>query len=134
MYSKDEKPFEEIENAIYALDSPTIDLCLSLFPRAKFRKTKSGIKLHTLLDVRNSIPTFIEITNALLHDVNILDKLIIEPGSFYIMDRAYGDFGKLYKINESFGFFIIRAKKNFSFRRIYSHKVDKTKGLRVVTK
>lgn len=121
---------EEIDGAIYALDSTTIDLCLSIFRWAKFRKTKAGIKMHTLLDLKGSIPTFIEITNALSHDVNILDILITEPGAYYIMDRAYVDFKRLYKINKNLGYFIIRAKKNFSFQRIYSSKVDKSTGLR----
>jgi hypothetical protein len=121
---------EEIHGAIYALDSTTIDLCLSIFDWAKFRKTKAGIKLHTLLELKGSLPTFIEITNALSHDVNILDILITEPGAYYIMDRAYVDFERLYKIEKNLSYFIVRAKKNFSFQRIYSKKVDKSEGLR----
>lgn len=119
----------ELENTVYALDTTTIDLCLSLFPWARFRKNKAGIKLHTLLDLRGSIPTFIEITEALLHDVNILDILVAEPGSFYIMDRGYVDFARLYSWKLCGAFFIVRAKKNFKFRRLYSRKVDRSTGL-----
>jgi len=120
----------ELENTVYALDATTIDLCLSLFPWARFRKTKAGIKLHTLLDLRGSIPTFIEITEALLHDVNILDILVGEPGSFYVMDRGYLDFARLYSWKLCGSFFIVRAKKNLKFRRLYSHPVDRSTGLR----
>ncbi len=120
----------ELEQTVYALDATTIDLCLSLFPWARFRKTKAGIKLHTLMDLRGSIPTFIEVTEALLHDVNILDILVVEPGSFYVMDRAYLDFKRLHLLHQSYAFFIVRAKKNFDFRRLYSHKIDKSSGLR----
>ena len=115
---------------VYALDSTTIDLCLSLFPWARFRKRKGAIKLHTLIDLRGSIPTFIEITNANVHDVNILDNLIPEPGSFYIMDRAYIDFSRLYTLNQCLSFFVTRSKINLKFRRLYSHPVDKSTGLR----
>ena len=120
----------ELENTVYALDATTIDLCLSLFPWARFRKTKAGIKLHTLLDLRGNIPTFIEITEALLHDVNILDILVAEPGSFYVMDRGYLDFARLYSWKLYGTFFVIRAKRNLKFRRLYSRKVDKSTGLR----
>ena len=120
----------ELKNTVYALDATTIDLCLSLFPWARFRKSKAGIKLHTLLDLRGNIPTFIEITEALLHDVNILDILVAEPGSFYIMDRGYIDFARLYSWNLSGAFFVVQAKKNLKFRRLYSRKVDKSTGLR----
>ena len=109
--------------------STTIDLCLSLFPWARFRKTKGGIKMHTLLDLRGNIPVFIQITHARVHDVNILDELIPEPGSIYIMDRAYIDFDRLYSLNQGLAVFVTRAKKNFQFRRLYSHKIDKTTGL-----
>jgi len=119
----------DIENTIYALDSTTIDLCLSLFPWAKFRKNKAAIKLHTLLDLRGSIPSFIDITTGLIHDVNILDVLIAEPGSYYIMDRGYLDYERLYSLEQAKAFFIIRAKKNLKFRRLYSSHVDKTTGL-----
>lgn len=120
----------ELDETVYALDSTTIDLCLSLFPWAMFRKTKGAIKLHTLLDLRGSIPVFIEITDGRFHDVNILDILIPEPGSFYIMDRGYIDFQRLYTLHTHQAIFIIRAKSNFQFRRIYSHPVDKSTGLK----
>ena len=124
---------EEFENqldeTVYALDSTTIDLCLSLFPWAKFRKHKGGIKLHTLLDVQTSIPTFIYLTPAKVHDVNILDILIPEAGAFYVMDRGYVDFARLYSLNLNNSFFVTRAKSNFRFNRIYSHAVDRTTGV-----
>jgi hypothetical protein len=120
----------ELDQTVYALDATTVDLCLSLFPWAHFRKTKAGIKLHTLLDLRGSIPTFIEITEALLHDVNILDILVAEPGSFYIMDRGYLDFLRLYLLHQHGAYFVIRAKSNLQSRRIYSHAIDKSTGLR----
>ena len=129
LYLKDDLGVE-LANTVYALDATTIDLCLSLFPWARFRKSKAGIKLHTLLDLRGSIPTFIEITEALLHDVNILDILVAEPGSFYVMDRGYVDFSRLYSWKLCGAFFIVRAKKNLKFRRLYSCKVDKSTGLR----
>ena len=120
----------EIDQTVYALDSSTIDLCLSVFPWAHFRKTKSAIKLHTLLDLRGNIPTFIYISDGKLHDVNILDELIPEPGSFYIMDRGYLDFERLHRLTLYGAFFVIRAKSNLQFRRLYSHPIDKTTGLR----
>jgi hypothetical protein len=120
----------ELDNTVYALDSTTIDLCLSLFPWARFRKTKGAIKLHALLDLRGDIPSFIEITDGKVHDVNILDELIPEPGSFYIMDRAYVDFFRLYILTQYLAFFVIRAKTNLQFRRVYSHPIDKSTGLR----
>ena len=120
----------ELDNTVYALDSTTIDLCLSLFPWARFRKTKGAIKLHALLDLRGDIPSFIEITDGKVYDVNILDELIPEPGSFYIMDRAYVDFLRLYILTQYFAFFVIRAKTNLQFRRVYSHPVDKSTGLK----
>ena len=120
----------ELDQTVYALDSTTIDLCLSLFPWAKFRKHKGAIKLHTLLELRGSIPTFIAITDGKIHDVNILDELIPEPGCFYIMDRGYLDFDRLYLLNLFHAFFIIRAKSNLQFRRLYSHPIDKSTGLR----
>jgi hypothetical protein len=120
----------ELDQTVYALDSTTIDLCLSLFPWAKFRKHKAGIKLHTLLDLRGNIPTFIRITEALRHDVNILDDLLLEAGAFYIMDRGYLDFGRLYTFHQCMAFFVTRAKGNFQFRRLYSRPVDKSTGLR----
>jgi len=119
----------ELENTVYALDATTIDLCLSLFPWAKFRKTKGAIKLHTLLDLRGSIPSFIYISEGRLHDVKALDVLPVEPGSLYVMDRAYVDFKRLNVISMQSGYFVIRAKSNLKFRRIYSHKVDRKTGL-----
>lgn len=119
----------ELKQIAYALDSTTIDLCLSLFPWASFRKHKAAIKMHTLLDLRGNIPSFIEITDGTRHDVNILDILVPEPGSFYIMDRAYLDFERLYVLTQLLSFFITRAKKNTRFRRIYSHPVDRADGL-----
>jgi len=120
----------ELDQTVYALDSTTIDLSLSLFPWAAFRQTKAAIKLHTLLDLRGSIPTFIHISEAKLHDVNVLDVLFPKPGSFYIMDRGYLDFERLYALNQNAAFFVIRAKSNFRFRRLYSHAVDKATGLK----
>ena len=120
----------ELDNTVYALDSTTVDLCLSLFPWARFRKTKGAIKLHTLLDLKSNIPTFIEITHGKVHDVNILDELIPEPGSFYIMDRAYVDFLRLHILTQCLAFFVIRAKTNLQFRRGYSHPIDKSTGLK----
>jgi len=120
----------EIDQTVYALDSSTIDLCLSVFPWAHFRKTKSAVKLHTLLDLRGNIPTFIYISDGKLHDVNILDELIPEPGSFYIMDRGYLDFERLHRLTLYRAFFVTRAKSNLQFRRLYSHPIDKTTGLR----
>jgi hypothetical protein len=120
----------ELDHTVYALDSTTIDLCLSLFPWARFRKHKGAIKLHALLDLRGNIPSFIEITDGKVHDVSILDDLIPEPGSFYIMDRAYIDFLRLHILTQCLAFFIIRAKTNFQFRRLYSHPIDKSTDLR----
>ena len=129
LYQDDPEFLVDLDQTVYALDSTTIDLCLSLFPWAKFRKNKGAVKLHTLLDIQGAIPVFIEITSGLVHDVNILDVLIPEPGSFYVMDRGYLDFRRLYRINKHFGYFIIRAKKNMKFRRLYSQKVDKSSGV-----
>ena len=120
----------ELKETVYALDSTTIDLCLSLFPWAHFRKEKGAIKLHTLLDLRGSIPSFIKITDGKVHDVNILDELVPEPGSFYIMDRGYVDFSRLYTFLQFSAFFVTRAKSNLKFRRLYSRPVDKSTGLR----
>lgn len=119
----------ELNDTIYALDSTTIDLCLSLFPWARFRKRKGAIKLHLLMDLRGNIPSFIRITDGRVHDVNILDELIPEPGSFYTMDRAYLDFSRLYLLDQCGSFFVIRAKSNLDFKRLYSHRIDKTTGL-----
>ena len=119
-----------LQAEVYALDSTTIDLCLSLFPWARFRKTKGAIKLHTLLNLRGSIPEFIHISDGKLHDVNVLDILIVQPGSFYLMDRGYVDFARLYTIQQASAFFVTRSKRNFQFKRRYSHPVDKSTGLR----
>ena len=119
----------ELDETVYALDSTTIDLCLSLFPWARFQKGKSAIKLHTALDLRGSIPIFIKITDARVYDLCILDELIPEAGSFYIMDRGFLDFTRLYTLNLFNAYFVIRSKSNIKFRRIYSLPVDKSKGL-----
>lgn len=119
----------ELSETVYALDSTTIDLCLAVFPWAHFRKTKAAIKLHTLLDLRGAIPTFISITDGKVADVNILDQIIPEAGAFYIMDRGYLDFFRLHQIHLNLAFFVTRAKSNMSFKRIYSHTIDKDAGL-----
>ena len=120
----------DLSNTVYALDSTTIDLCLSLFPWARFRKSKGAIKLHTLLDLRGPIPSFINITDGKVADVNVLDILIFEAGSFYIMDRGYIDFKRLYKLHQALAFFVTRAKSNIKCRRLYSRPVDRSTGLR----
>ena len=119
----------ELEETVYALDSSTIDLCLSVFPWAHFRKTKSAIKLHTLLDLRGNIPSFIAITDGKVHDVNILDLLVPEPGAIYVMDKAYLDFERLYTLHQYSAFFVTRAKINTNMRRLYSKPVDKSTGV-----
>jgi hypothetical protein len=119
----------ELNQTVYALDSTTIDLCLSLFPWAKFRKRKGAVKLHTLLDLRGSIPSFVIITHGKVHDVTILDQLIFEPDALYIIDRGYLDFVRLHMIQRSSAFFITRTKNNFKFRRLYSRPVDKSTGV-----
>ena len=118
-----------LKRAAYALDSTTIDLCLSLFPWAKFRGTKAAVKMHTLLDLRGSIPSVIVISRGNLHDVNVLDELVFEPGAIYIMDRGYLDFARLFRIKEASAFFVTRSKKNTQFRRLYSHDTDRTTGV-----
>src|SRR2546427_5738244 len=120
----------ELDEALYALDSTTIDLCLSLFPWAKFRKTKGAVKMHTLLDLRGNIPTFISITDGKVHDVNILDEILPEAGAFYVMDRGYVDFERLYVFTLSSAFFVLRTKENVVLQRRYSRPVDKSVGLR----
>jgi hypothetical protein len=120
----------DLDETVYALDSSTIDLSLSTFPWAHFRSTKAAVELHTLLDLRGNIPTFLHISDGKLHDVNILDELIPEPGSFYIVDRGYLDFARLYRIDQWCAFFVIRAKSNLKFSRIHSHQIDKSTGLR----
>jgi transposase len=120
----------ELDQTLYALDSTTIDLCLSLFPWAKFRKRKAAVKLHTLLDLHGNIPTFISITDGKVHDVNILDEILPEAGAFYVLDRAYVDFERLYWFTLSAAFFVVRTKSNVLIQRRYSHPVDTTSGVR----
>jgi transposase len=120
----------QLNREVYALDSTTIDLCLSLFPWAKFRKHKAAVKVHTLMYLKGSIPAFIRITDGKIHDVNILDDLILEPGAIYVMDRGYIDFARLYTFTQNLSTFVTRAKNNFDYRRLYYRKVDKTTGLR----
>jgi len=120
----------ELKETVYALDSSTIDLCLSVFPWARFRKTKGAIKLHTLLDLKGDIPSFIWITDGKVHDVNVLDHLIPEAGSIYVMDRAYLDFQRLYQLHQCSAIFVTRSKTNTGLRRLYSHKIDKSTGVR----
>jgi hypothetical protein len=119
----------DLAETVYALDATTIDLCLALFPWAKFRTTKAAVKLHTLLDLRGAIPSFIHISDGKLHDVNVLDVLIAEPGAFYVMDRGYLDFDRLYRLHLAASFFVTRAKSNFKFERVYSRPVDRRTGL-----
>jgi len=120
----------ELEQTAYALDTTTIDLCLSVFPWAHFRSTKAAVKMHTLLDLRGNIPTFIHITDGKMHEVNVLDILIPEAGSFYIMDRGFTDFARWFTLHQAQAFFIIRGKSNLLCRRVYSRPVDTSTGLR----
>jgi hypothetical protein len=120
----------ELDHTLYALDSTTIDLCLSLFPWAKFRQHKAAVKMHTLLDLRGNIPTFIRITDGKVHDVNILDEILPEAGAFYVMDRGYIDFERLYVFTLCSAFFVVRTKENVLLERRYSHPVDKSTGVR----
>jgi len=120
----------DLDQSLYALDSTTIDLCLSLFPWAKFRKDKGAVKMHTLLDLRGNIPTFIGITDGKVHDVNVLDEILPEAGAFYVMDRGYVDFQRLYIFTLSAAFFVVRTKSNVLLQRRYSHPVDKATGVR----
>ncbi len=120
----------DLEQSLYALDSTTIDLCLSLFPWAKFRKHKAAVKMHTLLDLHGNIPTFIRITDGKVHDVNILDEILPETGAFYVMDRGYIDFERLFVFTLCSAFFVVRTKENVLLQRRYSHPVDKTTGVR----
>lgn len=119
----------DLSETVYALDSTTIDLCLSLFPWAAFRQTKAAVKLHTLLDLRGAIPTFIHISDGKLHDVNVLDLLVAEPGAFYVMDRGYLDFQRLYALHQAGSFFVTRAKSNSKFKRVISRPVERSTGL-----
>jgi predicted nucleic acid binding AN1-type Zn finger protein len=130
LYKNDESLSFELDNSVYAIDSTIIDLCLTLFPWAKFRKTKAAIKLHTAMDIKGSIPTFIHISEGTIHDVNILDLMTAEPGAIYVMDRAYLDFERLYSIHKAQSYFLTRAKKNTKFRRISSRPVRKDLGIR----
>ena len=120
----------DLDQSLYALDSTTIDLCLSLFPWAKFRTHKAAVKMHTLLDLRGNIPTFIRITDGKVHDVNILDEIMPEAGAFYVMDRGYIDFERLFALTLSSAFFVVRTKSNVLLQRRYSHPVDKSTGVR----
>jgi hypothetical protein len=129
MYANESLGFD-LDNTVYALDSTTIDLCLSVFPWARFRSKKAAIKMHTLLDLRGPIPTFIEVSEGKLHDVNILDTILPEPGSFYVMDRAYVDFERLHVFHRGGAFFVTRTKKGIQFRRRSSHAIDASTGLR----
>ncbi|MDQ3020371.1 MAG: IS4 family transposase [Bacteroidota bacterium] len=130
LYTKDELIYKELDNTLYALDSTTIDLCLSLFPWAKFRKNKSAVKIHTLLEIRTSIPTFIHVTSGRVHDVNILDLIPVEPLAIYIMDKGYTDFERLFELNNKNAFFITRAKRNLKSKRVYSHDVHKSSNIK----
>ena len=124
------KPFGvDLQDTVYALDTTTIDLCLSVFPWAPFRSTKAAVKLHTLLDLRGNIPTFIHISDGQMHEVNILDQLVPEPGAFYIMDRGFLDFARLYRFHQAGSFFVTRAKSNTKAQRRYSHRIDRSTGL-----
>jgi hypothetical protein len=120
----------ELDQSLYALDSTTIDLCLSLFPWARFRKGKAAVKMHTLLDLHGNIPTFISITDGKVHDVNILDEILPEAGAFYVMDRGYVDFERLFVFTLCSAFFVVRSKSNIKLQRRYSNPVDKTTGVR----
>lgn len=119
----------DLQNTVYALDTTTIDLSLSVFPWAPFQQSKAAIRLHTLLDLRGNIPTFIHISDGKLHEVNILDQLVPEPGAFYIMDRGFHDFTRLYRLHQAGSFFVTRAKSNTRFQRRYSHRIDRSTGL-----
>lgn len=119
----------ELQDTVYALDATTIDLCLSLFPWAHFRKAKGAVRLHTLMDLRGNIPNFIHISDGKLHEVNVLDIIPLEAGAFYIMDRGYLDFSRLHTVNQTSAFFVTRAKSNLKCRRLYSHPADKSSGV-----
>lgn len=129
LYQDNESFKLDLKNAVYAVDSTTIDLCLSLFPWAKFRKNKGAVKLHTQLNLKTLLPKDIEITDGLCHDVNILDRIIFELNSIYVLDRGYVDFQRLHGIHASKAYFVVRAKKNMRFKRILSSKIDKTTGV-----
>jgi hypothetical protein len=128
LYAKDPLALE-LDNTVYALDSTTINLCLSLFPWASFRSAEAAIKLHTLLDLRGAIPSFIHISDGTMHDINVLDMLLPEAGAFYVMDRGYLDFARLYVLHQAGSFFVTRPRSNARFRRVYSMAVDRSTGL-----
>lgn len=130
LYLDDEAFQLDLDNSVYALDSTTIDLCLNVFPWAKFRKHKGAVKLHTLLDLRGNIPVFVDITHGKVHDVNTLDLIAFEPSGIYVMDKAYTDFYRLHEIELEDAYFVIHAKNNPNFRRVYSTKVDRALGLK----
>lgn len=130
LYADDKEFSIDLDNTVYALDSTTIDLCLSIFPWAKFRKKKAAVKMHTMIDLRGNIPVFISITDGKVHDVNALDLIDFEPQAIYVMDKGYIDFERLFEIEQNNAFFVIRAKNNLKFKRVCSTKVDKTKGLK----
>ena len=129
LFDKDDLIYKELNNELYALDSTTIDLCLTLFPWAKFRKNKSAVKLHTLLDIRRRLPRYINITSGDVHDIISLDLIEFEPDAIYIMDKGYYDFKRLYNLHKHNSFFVIRAKNNLAFKRIYSNKCKKEDGI-----
>ena len=128
LYANDELAVD-LANTVYALDSTTIDLCMTLFPWARYKQTQHAMKLHTLLDLRGQIPTFIRMTPAQVHDVNVLDHLTPEAGAFYVMDRGYLDFERLHRWTQHGAFFVTRARKNLRFTRHVSHPIDKTTGV-----
>lgn len=130
LYKGDSQLEVDIKDNVFIIDSSTIDLCLSLYPWAKFRKAKAAVKMHTKMDAKTSIPDFIHISDGKMHDVNVLDMIVFLAGSFYVMDRGYLDFERLYRIHRSGAYYLIRAKKNLKFERIYSAKVDKAIGIR----
>lgn len=132
LHKTSESPLiEEISNAVYALDATIIQVCLSLFPWAPYNRSQGGVKMHTQLDLKTQIPTFIAITSGKTYELSVLDSLVLEPGAFYVMDRGYLDYRRLYRINQAKSFFIIRAKKDIKYQRVYSRAVDRTSGLRV---
>lgn len=132
LYRKDDAQFAaELSSAVYALDATVIQVCLSLFPWAPYNRAQGAIKMHTQLDLVTQIPTFIAITSGKTHELAVLDTLTLEPGAFYVMDRGYLDYRRLYRINQANSFFVVRAKKDIRYRRVYSRSVDKTTGLRV---
>jgi hypothetical protein len=128
LYAEDDLGID-LDATVYALDASTIDLCLSMFPWARFRQAKGAVKLHTLLNLQGNIPEFILISDGKLHDVNVLDYLVPSPGAYYVMDRGYLDFGRLYELHQAKAYFVTRAKKNFTFQRRYSREVDKASGV-----